>query len=198
VTERTVSYPCPVCLKRDNKSEIRRREDGLFFCSKCGSKLNERQIKNKLSKLHDLRIASVYIKERNRRLGSSFRSPEEGDDPPDVISSDSGGDRLQIEICKYAPDFWAELLGKGTVSGAVDPIKWLIDALRVKVKKNYDVQYRKQLVLLLEGNVIADDFFEKNEKHFLELSFNKNALEKLGFKEVWYVSLTRSKAYQVY
>ena len=121
--EKTVSYKCPICLTKKQKSEIKRQSDNLFFCSKCGSKLNERHVIGKLAQLHDLRIANTYIEEKNRRLKSNFKPAIVGEDPPDAYSISIDGEELKIEITKYAPNFWSELLSKGTISGNVDPIQ---------------------------------------------------------------------------
>ena len=196
--EKTVSYKCPVCLTKKQDSEIKRQADNLFFCQKCGSKISERHVNDKLAKLHDLRIANTYIEEKNIRLKSNFKPAIEGEDPPDAYSINNDGEELKMEITKYAPNFWSELLSKGTISGNVDPIQWLIEAIRVKAEKNYDENFRKDLVLLLEGNLIVDDYFEQNEVHFTSLTFNQTAFKKLGFREIWYVSLSRNKAFQIY
>lgn len=194
----TISYKCPVCFTRNKDSEIRRQADDLFFCTKCGSRLNERQVKNKLAVCHDLRIANIFIEERNKRFKSDFGPAVEGENPPDVISNDKNGGRIEIEITKYAPNFWSELLSKGSISGNVDPVQWLIDALRIKAKKGYDEGLKNKMILLLEGNVIVDNYFEQNEEHFTDLSFNRAAFQKLGFKEIWYVSLTIKRAFRIY
>ncbi len=68
--DRTVSYKCPICLEKNINSEIRRQKDDLFFCSGCGSRLNERQIEDRPTVCHDLRIANISVGERNKRLKS--------------------------------------------------------------------------------------------------------------------------------
>lgn len=196
--QKVIAYPCPICLKRNINSKIKRQENNSFLCGKCGSSLNERQVLNKLSRLHDLRIADIYIHEINSRFELDFKPAIEGTDPPDATSTDEKGVELKIEITKYAPNFWSELLSKGSISGDVNPIQWLLDALRKKMEKNYSPELKKDLVLLLEGNLIVDDYFKQNEVHFTSLSFNMNALKQVGFKEIWYVSVKTNRAFKIY
>lgn len=194
----TIAYPCPVCLKRKVNSLIQRSGNNLFFCRKCGSRMSERHIKEMLKKVSDLELAGIFIEEYNNRYKTSYSDPIEGADPPDAISYDDNGKELKIEITKYGPEFWEQILTKDSVSGSVDLIQWLIDGLRKKAEKQYEPKFRKELILILEGFLLPDDYFETNEKFFTDLESNKMELRKLGFKEIWYISRTKRRAYKVF
>ena len=160
--------------------------------------MSERSIRELYKKISELKIATVYIKERNKRLNADFGEPYEGGDPPDAISENGKGRKLSMEVVKFDPEFWGTLLKTGSHSGDVDRLQSLMETLKVKAAKEYDPKFRSKLVLLLQGNMLGDDYFEKYEKAFIEIPSNRRALERLGFKEIWYVSTKKERAFPIY
>ncbi len=195
---KVISYPCPICYKRKQSSQIRLQRNKVYFCNRCGSKLNKNQVEDKLRRISELEIAKIYIDEINKRYKKSYRDPVEGENPPDAISYDNQANELKIEVTKYGPTFWKQISSQDFISGPVDVIGWLIEGLKIKAEKQYEPNFRKDLVILLEGFLITDDYFESNETFFTDLDMNKSALAKLGFKEIWYVSRTRKRAYRIF
>lgn len=199
---KTTQLPCPRCISQQVITEgpkiwMSRIDRDTFLCPKCGSSLTEPQIKSALKRKSEVHTAQVLVNHINTTGSESFGDPVEGDDPPDAESQNSAGDKLLMEVVNFDPEYVAELEKYDFTSGNVNPLKSLLETLMVKVRKNYDPNFRKELILVLEGNIIADDYFRDHEQDFVQPS-EAQKMKDLGFKRIWYVSDFKNAAYKIY
>lgn len=195
---RTTSFPCPYCHKKGFESWVRLIPKGTFLCPKCGSNITEKQAKDEFKIISELKVAAIYVKEANSRFNETFEEPVHGENPPDATSKNKCDEILNIEITTFDPNSTGKLLKNKFIEGVVDPLKSLIETILKKRDKMYDPEFKKKLVLLLDGDAISDEYFEDYEKNFSDLVGNRNSLKNLGFKEIWYITNAKGRAYKIY
>lgn len=155
-------------------------------------------IKQSAEEEENLVVCQIFINSFNSQNNSNFENPRFGGNPPDCLSTDNNGQGMSMEVTEFNATQMADIGKKSFVAREVNPIRTFIEVLKRKSSK-YEPNFRSTLILLLKGDIVSDDEFENYEKRGdFELSFNKKALDQLGFKGIWYVSPVKKTAYRVF
>lgn len=156
-------------------------------------------------RLVELKVCRQFVKYFNYKYTKTYSEPElvdESKDAPDCISTDITNPDIiyQFEITKSSPEE-AENLGKDSEHEFFyesrnehdlysKQASVLYSILKAKSSK-YSTEFKATFIILLEGASI--EYEDKDIQIIVSKILNseqwQEELKKLGFKEIWYVSI---------